>query len=49
MGDYLFIYIYHNGSGSEIRSIEEKEDYLLLDEIRPLGLEDNLITEKPPI
>ena len=47
MEDYLFTFdIYHNGRGSEIRSIEEKEDYLLSDEIRPGGLEDNLITDK---
>ena len=48
--DYLFSFdIYHNGRGSEIRSIEEKEDYLLSDEIRPGGLEDNLLTDKLPI
>ena len=44
--DYLFTFdIYHNGRGSEIRSIEEKEDYLLSDQIRSGGLEDNLITD----
>ena len=48
--NYLFTFnIYHTGRGSEIRSIEEKEAYLLSDEIRPGGLEDNLITDKLPI
>ena len=47
--DYLFTFdIYHNGRGSEI-SIEEKEDYLLSDKIRPGRLEDDLITDKLPI
>ena len=50
MENYLFIIdIYHNGRRSEIKSIKEKEDYLLSDEIRPGGLEDNLITDKHPI
>ena len=45
--NYLLTFdIYHNGRRSEIRSVEEKEDYLLSDEIRPGGLEDNLITDK---
>ena len=47
MDNYLYaIDIYHNGRRSEIRSIEKKEDYLLSDEIRPGGLEDNLIIDK---
>ena len=46
---FLVIDIYHNGRGSEIRSLEDKEDYLLSDEIRPGGLEDDLITDKLPI
>ena len=40
---------YHDGSGSDIRSTEEDEDNLLLNEIRPGGLEDNLITDKLPM
>ena len=47
MEGYLITFdIYHNGRGSEIIPIEEEEDYLLLDEIMPGGLEDNLITDK---
>ena len=50
MEDYLFTFdIYNIGRGSEIRSIEEKEDYLLSDEIRPGGLEDNLVSDNLPI
>ena len=50
MENYLFIIdIYHNGRRSEIRSIEKKEEYLVSDEIRPGGLEDNLITDNLPI
>ena len=45
----IYLCIYHNGRGSEIRSIEGKEDYLLSDEIRPRGQEDHLITDKLPI
>ena len=50
MEDYrITFYIFHNGRGSEIRSIEEKEDYLLSDEIRPGGLEDGVISDDLPI